>query len=158
MQRVFLTLTKAKQRNTSLVVLQLPAGVWLWSSLISGTDSEKTGRHKTFSYSIKDLSSPWEIHILPWTAQTPIHEHKCQRTAQNRRIQLWHLVSGMAQDFLSLGVNFMGLLRAPVFFPCCSIPSSVRSFKRKKAECNRKPGYPSCCLCFVFPFLSAVLD
>lgn len=106
-----LSSTKAKQRNTSLAVLHLPAGGWLWTSLITGTEAEKPSRHETFSsYSAKNLSSPCKIHIFPCTAQTPIHinKHECQRTSQNIRILPWHLKSGLSPDLIHLGVNFIG--------------------------------------------------
>jgi len=37
-----------------------------------------------------------------------INKNECQRTAQNRRILHWDLVSGTAQDFVYLGVNIIG--------------------------------------------------
>lgn len=40
---------KVKQRSTRAVVLHLPAGSWLGSSLTTETGTEKPSRHKTFS-------------------------------------------------------------------------------------------------------------
>lgn len=126
-------------------------------SLITGTGTEKPSRHKTVSfYSIKDLSSPCEIHIFPCTARSPIsiNKHECQRTGQTR-ILPWFLVSGMTQDFASLGINFIG---QELWFSFVAVVYQVQSsFLQEKCRVQLKAKLSEllCPLCFPIPFLSA---